>query len=304
MKAVRLKPYRTASRNVVDPGEWLLVTADKAARLGDEVPGWDALEALTLRRSLRIDGTDLARQCALGPDARVSARIGWFASGTRLRGASTGIDVPLDARSQIDVEVTIPGESIAGSLSLRVLLVLDTGSAGPEARAPRVPGSVLWESETRRVALEGSAGGFPIQVVSFGQSKLLPEHAVWSLKMDASDLGGHPSTGLTLFVNKEVEWAVAAVTGGETDRDVTVRSLIMADVARQMIHRYLLSEALDSDDVETAPESLRSAILGLIDLIFPKRSIDALRQELKGGSGWIDTQIQEWILRSGSTGKR
>lgn len=296
MSAIRIRPYPTAAAGAVTAGGWIWSRPDGDAPVTDVITGWDPLADLVVRRTLDVDVKAIVDQCGLDDAAALTLCTLWSSSGTRRRGAGGHVTLNFRERHQVVCETTIPGADVGGRIQLKSAVVLGKSVNSALASVAIPAGAPLWEDPAPvEVGLEGTVGRFPVQIVEFGGSWLLPEHAAWSVHIGLDDPNQDPSTGLMLFINKANEDAVAAVETGSPVRDRAITSLLVADVTRQVIVRSLAAGILDDPDADPVPGSLAQTIRDLIGAVFPGDDPANLRQAVLGGEGWIDAKIQHWL---------
>jgi len=274
MASVILPPFHVISgadsiAPAIVAGEWEI----NGRSLDDGVlPGWDYGTDLIARRGLNISTASIREQTRLGTGTVLRLAVTWSTgSGFECQELGFTTDVTLDgADVRVDVEVPVPGRSLAFAVVLSTNIVLARRGSRGGAGAAIHPGSLLWHDDYS-VAIEGSGPRLPVLVV-----ELEPETTAWAVRTSHDWLNAHPSVGVHVLVNRRREdiWK-ALLSEPPGDRDVAVRSALFFDVGRQLIERALL----DTDFVEDAPfapQTCGLAIRNRIRALF-ERGIDEVR---------------------------
>jgi hypothetical protein len=293
MTAVIVRPYRSASEEAVSLGEWMLRQGDDLRPLPALLMDWDPATPVMVERSAEVNVDLLREQCSLNEDDRASVVLLWKCAASGLRGSSARHVLATGSDGRADLRLELDGGQLAGVVDLRAAVLLDERRSVASRFAAHLPGSVLWtEDRARRVEVEGSASRFPIELVEFGGADHLPAGASWVLDADFGSLDQAALGNLVLLVNRDRAAVVDAVSGGMTERDQLIRSMIRLDVARQLVVGALLSDDFDPDSAEWDPNSLGAIAHRLIAAFFPRDSLDRLRADARSASPRIEATIQ------------
>jgi hypothetical protein len=267
--------------------------ASDGTPLPDRLEHWDPFTETELFRTVDVDVDSVRSACSLGEDATFSLVASWWSSRTRL--GAPGDPVELGARTGVlrgTLALQIPGPLIGGRLDLRTLLVLRHPGGAPTVVSPSREGAVLWHEETR-VAVEGGAARFPVAAVDFAEVPRLPDTAGWALEWDAEDLDGPVLASLRLLVNASDEVLLHALRSGSKDpRSNVIRSFVMYDVARALVHGALRSDRFVEDPEIFEEESVGRMLFELLALCWPGIPINALATRLRDDPARIDAELQ------------
>lgn len=286
-------PYRTIREDRVRSfwyeGE---VESDKA--LPEAVPGWDPATciAVTVAADIDIDGA----LSDLGLDKSTPLVVGltWSSAGTRMRGL--GVRRPITSTDASTQEFTltceIPGEHLAESVDVSLLIALGAASNFTDPLAPSRPGARLWE-QTHTVTLSGSGGRFPMQWVDFGEIAL-PEGAAWYLDWDPSDLHRRAGNGICLYLNSGHDRLRDALEASDPEeKDQLLFDFLRFDVGRSLIVGALLNEDLNVDRSKFEDSTLGDIVCRLIETLFHDYELSSLMQKAREDRSRMDALLQE-----------
>lgn len=140
--------------------------------------GWDSSSTIRVRRSVEIDRLALHSSAHLPPELAVKVVATWTSSTSQMSLAAGSVST--HRTEPVTLEATLPGDRIGGVVTLKTSIVVGVDWEAPTGVAGAA-GDVLYE-DSQRVAVEGDAGGFPIEVIDF---KHTPWHdqASWHLTL-------------------------------------------------------------------------------------------------------------------------
>lgn len=291
---MRLSPvptYLVPERSIVAAEPWTTITGAEALATVDH---WDPATDLTLTRVLTIDTDELRSQCGLGRSSGFAVSSSWRAP-NRTRLGDVGEVIELGDRQgllRVVVSVCVLGSCAGGRVDLRTRLVLRSPGHDPSPVAPARPGSILWH-DVHRLQLEGGAARFPMAVVDFRTIANIPDTAAWYLDWNAEELGMPVLGGVRLLLNGSNELIVdIARTGSTHPAMLTVRSLIIGDVARQLITSALKNDEFIDHRNSFADESVGRMVSDLIAAVWPGRSAAQLRDRFQQLPARFEAEIQ------------
>lgn len=278
MTRIRKPPYLTPSSERFTVGDWVLITDESSEPLTDLFPIWEPAVSIRAFVPIKADILGILEDCNLGLDAHLRLGAVWSSSGTVLRGRGDLIDLNLsDGVEEMKLGVQVEGIKLAKSIDVSLQLILTVPSSQSKPFAPKIPGSILWQSEPRRVLLEGEGARFPVEVMDFSQSySPYPDDAAWVLHWDPSDLHQTILGDVRLYFNTKHERVIRAVSNNKPE-DFDLREAIRFDVARSLIYG-----ALDNDEFVENPDgfedgSVGSAVRNMLHLYFPNMTIPKIQ---------------------------
>lgn len=286
MARVASLPFRTSDADAVKMSAWRIVAPDGVeTELKDEIGGWDYSMNIVLRTEVAIDTNRVVAGCSLGRDTRMSFLVSWHSIHSQMRGLGFRHEMTSDGPVELTIEFEIPGEALAVSVDLVSTLVLVETSGEPEALAPRLAGSRLWESRTR-YHLEGSGSRFPMQVIDF--ERLGIPSAGWKLSWSPTNMEAPYQHGLVLNINAKNELMMHMLQ----DADDVLHHILMFDIGRQLVTGALMSEDFVMQHRSYDDGSVGKAILGLINACFPDQGISDLANHYRQEPSEIEGQLQ------------
>lgn len=270
---------------------WEIIEGAEVMPLPEELPDWDPMTTIHLRRRVTVDLAGVQADCGLDAVDRVRLVGSWRSAGSTLRGLGTTHDHALaDGRAEVVLEMTIPGTEVARDVTVRAtLLLLESRTAGSMV-TPRIPGSLLWSDE-RTVLLEGIASRFPLELVDFASTTWLPAGAAWFLEWDPDELDLPLLGSVRLYVNAAVPAVVEAIRAATPDAAAkAIAQMIRIDVARTMILGALANHDFAREPKAFGKETVGAAVRGMIEVFFDGEDPRALRERLLPGE--FDAQLQ------------
>ena len=283
--------YLLPDDDVVTAGPW---TDTDGTEIADRIEHWDPFTDLALARAVTVNLDAVRTQCELGERSTFAVIATWRSpTRTRLGGAGERVGLgDLAGVVRAPLSLTIAGRETGGRLDLTTQLVLRSPGPDPTPISPRRPGSILW-TETQRVALEGAAARFPTAAVDFSGIARVPDNAAWYLDWDPHDLSQPVMGGLRLLVNQANERVVSAVRTASADAAAaTIRTVILVDVARQVIRG-----SLENEQFVAAPDSFPDNSVGrmardLIATVWPGLTVDSVRGRALSQPPRFEAEIQ------------
>lgn len=291
MSQLRAFPFRRPRHERMHCGRWEILEGDEVMPLPEELPDWDPMTTVHLRRRVTVDLEGVRADCGLDAGDRVRVVGSWRSTGSTLRGLGTVHDHALsEGRLEIVLEMKIPGTEVARDVTVRATLLLLEASAAGSAVSPHRPGSLLWSDE-RTVLLEGIASRFPLELVDFASTTWLPAGAAWFLEWDPDELDLPLLGSVRLYVNTAVPSVVEAIRGANPDMAAkAISQMIRLDVARTMILGALSNADFAREPKAFGKDTVGAAVRGMIEVFFDGEDPRALRERLLPGE--FDAQLQ------------
>lgn len=277
---IRLVPFdvpgATSSSLSAGPWHWNGHALENPAYL----KAWGYATPLVFRRTLQLDDSQFREDTGLPVGARLLVAVAWeVRSGLPLGGVAARKTVELLEKGLRDVGLSIEVSSpdLAQELTLCTRIVLGQPTAGAGSRySATEPGSVLWSDDVQ-VVLEGGSSRLPVALADFSRFGEAERNASWYLWTAPGWLHGHPSAGLTVYLNAarpKLQERLAA--GGTDDASAMLRSVFRHEVGRTMLERALEDEEF-RDDADFPVSSAGASIRRTLALLFPGQRISDVR---------------------------
>lgn len=268
MTRIRKPPYLTPVPERFTVGDWVLISDESSEPLVDLFPTWEPAVSISAYVPVKIDILGVFEDCNLGLDAHLRLGAVWNSSGTVLRGCGDFIDLnPDNSKDELKLGVKVEGIKLAKSIDLGLQLILVAPSSQPKPFAPKLPGSILWQSQPCSILLEGEGARFPVEVIDFSHS-IYPDEAAWALHWDPHNLHQTILGDVRLYFNAKHDRVIQAVSGNKPE-DYDLREAIRFDVARSLIYGALNNEEFVENPDVFEDGSVGSAVQNMLRLYFP-----------------------------------
>lgn len=225
-------PYRTPRPGTIKWSLPDLLDGDAWIPLGEEIEGWDPSMDLIIRGSVEMDPQAVETETGLGLD-EMALVVSWSCSSSRFRAAA-----PRQALTRSGVThftVTLPGDRLDGNVEVTTAVVaLPRADVG--AGTARRRGSVLTDRRFT-VALEGTVGMFPVEIVDFVKTRL-PNKASWHLET-SQELDQTFLAGFRLQINERDSELTKAIGS----RNPSDRERMLLDALEEGVLGLLLESA-------------------------------------------------------------
>jgi hypothetical protein len=293
MRTSSAPPYLLPPAAAVSASAW---KSSDGSALPDRLDHWDPFTDTEVGRTVDVDADLVRSACSLDSDATFAVLASWWSSRTRLGAMSDAVE--LGTRGGVlrtTLALVVPGPAAGGRVDFQTFLILRHPGAAPSLVSPRREGAILWNEEVR-VAFEGAAARFPVASVDFTAVSRLPDDGGWALEWDIEDLDGPVLATVRLLLNERSETLMNAVRSGSTDpRSTVMRSFVMYDVARTLVHGALRSERFVENPETFDEESVGRMLVEFIALCWPGVPITALATRLQEDPVRIDAELQAHI---------
>lgn len=255
MRSITAHPYLRPLPSLITVSGWMNPDGSPAFP-EDMVRDWDPETTLDVHRFCSLDTAAIVSGCQLGRGAKLRLCIIWRSQGTGLQDMSGASGGRLDFLAgtelgQRQMRALVPGESLAGEVTLETCLVLLDPGEDHGSLAPTLPGSLLWKERTD-IIVEGSGARFPVEATRFPSSK---SSAAWSLEvsaiLDQPFLGG-----VRLYLNSENP-AIQKMLSGSMSAEASrlLWAAIYQDAGRQLVRAAVVNEEFLSIVVSATPGS-------------------------------------------------
>lgn len=287
-------PFLQLDADALSPGPWQ-VSADGETWdwLASELAGWDYNVDLRFRRAVDIAMTPIGEPLGLPDGCAIELVVRSRTGAGRLKRNDTirfwgEYRTGSDAGS-FDVEFTIDGAELSGSLLLHTELILAEEPADYGPLSPNMAGSRLWE-EQFHVDLEGELGRFPMQAGSF--SELFAgrewEGSRWYLHWRPELLDHSFLSCVRLYVNTDLKEFCARFVGNDPDTLTEVMSAVGFQMAAAVVLGMPEGQDLDDFDSETLGGTVRS----WLEAAFPDDEFEGVRRRIRTDPGSFQARLQ------------
>lgn len=236
MAHYRVLPHSVAAPEAVTLKRWWFKLEDGDVReLPDAIEGWDYNSRLVIGADFDIDLDELSASTGLPTDAITAvASLDCPTVAERFTGRASVVD------GHQAIEVELPRGRGADAISVALHLVAARASSLDSATAETRTGARLFDSDPRRVRIEGTGDRFPVEVVRFSSIGL--EFAPWTIIMDFDDLNDAFMGSVRLFVNSEHPLGAAASNPSRTESSAYIMQI---DTMRLLITEIAQSGMYD-----------------------------------------------------------
>lgn len=256
MAKVRVQPHSTASEGAVKWADWYQVIESDRRLLGSLLEGWDYDQAIRIGTCPEIDLDELMSSTGLDDPSELQVVVTVDCASTSRRFLSRLPVAGYLSGSDHFIEVEIPPGAVALELKMMCHLVL-MENRSPAGNAATLAGSRLAESPTARLILEGEAGRFPTEALSFADLRWEP--AAWSVRIDVVDMNEAFAGAVRLALNTDhpVGNALASM---EPKTYGALASILRIDIVRSI----LLAAIEHVGDRDSAPTGFDEESFGSV----------------------------------------
>ena len=301
--------YKTVPEGIIQVG-WKVY--GRPIPESGEIKSWRKNLNLEVTTELYVNTEELDKY--IYPNCDVSFYVTWNSlsrmNGTSLQGCSFSSKYEHAEDEKVKVYSflsNIPGEKIAGSLELSLILAV-SNSAGEKNTTclATEKGSIIYQT-SEIIHLEGGQALFPVKAIAFSQKSGIAKKSLYYLKKKYTDLDSNFNAAYTLFFNTEHPLFKKINLDVENDLAASyLLKMIMFDVYRTIVYDALdnehgLNEFVDTVDFDSATvKAVYSKILSEIkEKYFPEKDIEALKLMAHGSENdrnFLYTAIQEYIF--------
>lgn len=251
-------PYMTPTSSAFTLSPWL--TRD-GAELPEVLEGWDPSSTIRVRRAVEIDRLELRSSAHLPQDVPVQVVATWTSSTSQMSLAAGSVNT--HRTDPVTLEATLPGDRIGGVVTLKTSIVVGIDWEAPTGVAGSA-GDVLYE-DSQRLAVEGDAGGFPIEVIDFKHTSW-HDQASWHLTLK-DDLNLPFLGAAWLSVNLADQELIKAISADkQSPRQKALLEQMYSDVAEQLLEgAQAAARSSDLVEIEWPEESLGSVLKGILE---------------------------------------
>ena len=236
--------------------------------------GWDPNTTLRMHRTVSVDRQALSETAAIPPEVGLRLVASWNSSTSQMTMPAGSANVV--GSEPVLLEAVLPGELIGGRLTLCTSLVVSASWPAPPGAAGDA-GSILFQ-DTARIAVEGDAGGFPIEVIDFGPTSW-DSAASWHLTLSPNLAS--PFLGAAWWsVNLRDKELIAAISAEKPKpRQTALLETMYEDVAQQLLEAAEAAERTD----------------GLLTTPWPDESLGEVLQATLSNAGGVVHDLPEHV---------
>jgi hypothetical protein len=283
-------PYLESPQDLISHSGWRIIDGAGEQALPAAVPHWDYQTTLCCAAAVSVQRDAILHRCELAADTGLVVAVTARSDHTNAHGLVRWLEVPLQPRYDLAVELELPGHTLGGRLDL-VTQVVVAHPRPLSTLAARRPGSILWRTE-HRTLLEGSAPRFPTDAADFRQTRPQSVDAGWYLHLDSTDPDASFMSAVRLTVNTASE-RMRRVLAGDADPEV----LLLLRTLRWDVTRQLILRAVEWDDVEDGPPDHESTTVvgvlrSLLAQVWPLDEPSVLRKRFTESPELVELQIQ------------
>lgn len=288
---VPVSPFLTAPAEAVDHGGWHLATPEGDLPLPLELDHWDYQTTLALAAAVRVDRAVILDACKLRAGTHLALLITAHSDFTRTERPIMVVDLPGEERTEVAVQIQLPGTELGGRLTLRTLLVA-TSPVPDSDLAPDQPGSVLWSCQ-HRCHLQGTSAQFPTDASDFRITHPWAVDAGWNLAIDTGFPDVRFAAAVRLTLNSGNAQVATMLGGGTDDTSLALRRTLRWDVTRRLVQTALSLEEVMNLEVDAEATSLAAVLRNVLASLWPHESPRSLRSRWSTDPQRIEIEIQD-----------
>lgn len=285
-------PFLTPPDSAVSHGEWRLQSIDGDLLLPKEVPHWDYQTLLRISAPVSVDRRAVTDNCHLRHDSGLAVVVMAKSSHTNAELLAARLEVPMDDKFDLAVELQLEGAELGGRLTLSTLLVA-TDPLPLDRLAPQQPGSILWRT-SHWTDLEGVGSQFPTDTIDFAAAGMNAD-AGWQFKIDVTDPDARFMSVARLTLNSGNPSIVRLLAGTKDAGTEQLLRTLNWDITRQMVHAGLDSDDVAGLDIDLDATSVAGVLRNLLGRIWPTVSTATLRHWRRTDPARIETHLQHSV---------
>jgi hypothetical protein len=277
MARVQKLPYLLPHPDRVRVANWQLVKDNQFQPIGSLLPEWDPAITIRAVTDVSIDVAGLLQDCRLNSDVQIIVAAGWYSTGTVLTGKGSSVLINADKEIEtFQLSLEVSGLFLAGSIDLRVQIVMTDRGSTEQPFSPKLKGSILY-NHVQNVLLEGDGARFPIEVLDFSSAGYFPADAAWLLFWQPDDLHQTVLGGeIRLYINAKHERVRRAVSENRPE-DADIREAIRLDIARNLIYGALTNPEFTANPNAYPDGTIGGAVYFMLRTYFPDIQVAQLR---------------------------
>lgn len=254
-------PYLTPADDAVEMYPWRFLDRGESLPLVSPIDDWATGTDLILSRGVIVDAVSIRDQCRLPVDTRLALVVSW-------RSDASKIQCHLLTRrleeSRNDVEVTLPGNRIGGTVDISTAIIVLDDVAEPIPGAPRHRGAILAQDRVS-ITLEGEGSMFPMAVIDFAR-RTYDDRASWFVET-STDLSANFSSTFQVLINEQDRALIKAIEAEKPTREQqALLDELSAGVMQVVLElAYTLKSAGELRPEEYGDGSVGQVLHGLVE---------------------------------------
>ena len=242
-----------------------------------EIKGWDYQSDLHVSTELcRETFSTVIETCDLPKETSLMALIKWSSSTVQFGSAQSEV---FEVISNTVTKISAPMNSnnLGGKLSIKIQIFLGQDNKASNPVLASLKGSILWESDTYSLALEGKRDSLPVTALDFSQRPDLNNRAGWAVHWSELDMESSAGNCMQLLINTaHPNYSLLKDSFSEGQKSPLIASIYW-DTAFQIIERALNSAEFDDRD-DWPPESIGMVLSRNLRTFFGDSSVDSVRE--------------------------
>ncbi|MDV2476198.1 hypothetical protein F8M49_14125 [Rhodococcus zopfii] len=206
-------PYLTPSDDSVDMQPWMLRRQGESVPLVSPVEDWVTGTDLSLSRGVVVDLQSVRKQCRLPDGCPLELVVSWRSDATKIQ---RRVLKRLLDDSRNEVQVTLSGTEIGGTVRISTSVVLSEDITEPDPGSPHRRGSILIR-DVYSVTLEGEGSMFPMAVIDFA-GRPYDDRASWFVET-STDLEANFSSVFQVMINERDKSLIKAIESEKPTRE-------------------------------------------------------------------------------------
>lgn len=206
-------PYLTPSGDIVDMQPWRALQHGDEVTLISPIDDWVTGTDLSLSRGVVVDLDTLRKQCRLPDASALGMVVSWRSDASKIQ---RHIYTRALEDSRNEVQVTLPGTEIGGTVRISTSIVLLEDVIDSAPGAPNRRGAVL-ARDTFALTLEGEGSMFPMAVIDFTR-RTYDDYASWFVET-STDLSANFSSAFQVMINERDKALIKAIEAEKPTRE-------------------------------------------------------------------------------------
>ncbi len=260
--------------------------------LPTELSHWDYQTTLELAAPIAVDRLLVTKSCDLQSDTGLAVLVTAHSDHTRSEMPIAQIDVPMQERFDLPVQVSLSGQCLGGRLSLHSMLVV-TDPRPTSELGPSMPGSIIWRA-VHKTQLQGIGAQFPTDASDFSISRRLDSAAGWVLEVDTGDLESRFMAAARLTLNSSHPAIELLLQGHSSDGVAQLRRTLRWDVTRQLVLLALRFDEVVFADFDPEATSVGGVLRNLLGNVWPGESPITVRSWWENDPAKVELRIQSY----------
>lgn len=303
----KLYTYNTPPEEAIQIG-WKIYDRDVPA--DGVIKSWKKNADLDVKVGMFANASEL-RAC-IAPGAKLAFYLTYHSlkkwGGTGLQGGDKVLSFEETGDTQLDcdIEYTIPGEELAGTVELAFIMALEGEADKRLTTCATQVGSIIYENRIV-IHLEGNQALFPVKAIDFSVPEIARPNALYYLNRKFKQLNSNFNSSYTLYFNSShpLFKKINMDSQNESSNQYLLRT-IMYDVYRTIVldaldevHGLTEIQIPENDEDCFSLSAVYSRIVGdIIRIYFPEKDLVGMKKMISDeeSRNRLLTAIQDYIL--------